>query len=212
MKNPFPLLQELISELERYGQTTSDLDLPAFAAWLHRRHEPPARAATLTPSHRVPQYLNTLPPLVQLVPLVVRLDHFTHAAAQQLLGDLPIAGMREFSVLALVSGGQTPTKSEIAANTQLELSTVTEVTRRLVQTGLVVEIADPKDRRARRLQITPAGQAVYAQGRNRVEQLSQYLYNPLTATEQGELHRLLSILNAVHSVQTLPAAEPGANR
>lgn len=212
MKNPLPILQELISELGRYAQTTPDLDLPAFAAWLHRRHEPPVPAAAVTPPHREPQYLNTLPPLLQLVPLVVRLDYFTHAAAQRLLVDLPIAGIREFSVLSLVSNGQTPTKSEIAANTQLELSTVTEVTRRLVQTGLVIEIADPRDRRARRLQITPAGQAVYTQGRIRVEQLSQYLYDPLTAPEQVELHRLLSLLNAVHSAQALPAAEPGASR
>jgi DNA-binding MarR family transcriptional regulator len=154
--------------------------------------------------HREPQYLNTLPASLQLVPLVVRLDYFTHVGAQQLFTGLPIAGIREFSVLALVTNHHTPTKSEIAANAQLELSTVTEVTRRLVQDGLVVEVADPKDRRARRLQITPAGQAVFTQGKIRLEQLSQHLYAPLTATEQAELHRLLSILNTVHSTQAVP--------
>jgi DNA-binding MarR family transcriptional regulator len=131
-------------------------------------------------------------------------DYFIHAAAQQQFAGLPIAGIREFSVLALTSNDQTPTKSEIAADAQLELSTVTEVTRRLVQAGLVREVADPKDRRARRLQITPAGQAVYAQSRARLEEVSQHLYDPLAAPEQTELHRLLSILNTVHSAA--PAA------
>ncbi|OGX82092.1 MarR family winged helix-turn-helix transcriptional regulator [Hymenobacter coccineus] len=210
MKNILPVLQQLISELERYAQATSEIDLAEFAAWLHQRHRPVGDLAgeAVVPLHREPQYLNTLPPLMQLVPLVTRLNYFTHAAAEQLLAGLPIAGIREFSVLSSILGGQTPTKSEIAANAQLELSTVTEVTRRLVQTGLVTEVPDPKDRRARRLKITPAGQAVHTQGKALVAQLSQYLYDPLTAAEQTELHRLLSVLNTVHSAQPLPSPPP----
>lgn len=207
MKTTLPVLQQLISELDRYAQTTPEIDLAGFAAWLHQRHRPAVSlaGAAAVPPHRVPQYLNTLPPLMQLVPLVVRLNYFTHAAAEQLLADLPLAGIREFSVLSSVSGGQTPTKSEIAANAQLELSTITEVTRRLVQLGLVTEVPDPKDRRARRLKITPAGQAVHTQGKARVALLSEYLYDPLTAAEQAELHRLLSVLNTVHSAQPVPS-------
>ncbi len=206
MKTILPVLQQLISELDRYAQTTPEIDLAGFAAWLHQRHRPAVGLAgePVVPPHREPQYLNTLPPLMQLVPLVMRLNYFTHAAAEQLLADLPLAGIREFSVLSSIFGGQTPTKSEVAANAQLELSTITEVTRRLMQLGLVTEVPDPKDRRARRLKITPAGQAVFTQGKARVAQLSQYLYDPLTAAEQAELHRLLSVLNTVHSAQSLP--------
>ena len=110
-------------------------------------------------------------------------------------------GIREFSVLALVSNGQTPAKSKTAANAQLERSTSTEITYQLVQTGLVVGVPAAKNWRARRLQITPAGQAAYAQEKARVEQLSQYFCDLLTAPEQTGLHQVLNVLNTEHFTQ-----------
>ena len=135
----------------------------------------------------------------------MRLIYFTQAAVAPLFADLPVPGLRECSVLGVAATGPAPTKSEIAATALIEFSTVTEVTRRLTKAGLLLETADAKDRRARRLQITPAGQRVYQETRTRLEQLSARLYGPLTDPDQEELRRLLRILNAVQSQQAASA-------
>lgn len=161
MADMLPVLKALIPELERYAQTTTEVELAGFSAWLNRRHAPRSAASTPAPVQQEPPYLNALSPRLQLLPLVVRLNYFTHSAIERLFADLPVPGLREFSVLGVASNREAPTKSEIAATALIEFSTVTEVTRRLIKAGLLLEVADPKDRRARRLKITAAGQDVY---------------------------------------------------
>ncbi len=199
MADTLHLLKALIPELERFAQTTTAAELPDFVAWLHQRHAPRPAAPDHAPVLQEPPYLNALSPRLQLLPLVVRLNYFTHAAIERLFADLPVPALREFSVLGVAANNGAPTKSEIAATALLEFSTVTEVTRRLVKAGLLLEVTDPQDRRARRLPITETGQRVYQEARERLEQLTKQLYDPLTQADQLELRRLLSILNAVHS-------------
>lgn len=135
------LVQELPPEVAAYAQTTDELDLAGFAAWLHRRTTA-AAPATLPPQG--PAFLNRLSLLTRLGPLVARLQHFAQLRAQQLLVDLePISNQRVFMVLAAITTNDTRTKSEIAATSLLELSTITEITRRLTQADLVGKMADP---------------------------------------------------------------------
>ena len=195
MLDSLALLQELLPELATYCQTAQAPQLNDFAAWLHRRTNAPTATAQLPPQE--PAFLNRLSPFVQLGPLVARVQHFSQLRAQQLLAAVqPITSQRDFVVLAFIVNSRTPTKSEIANNSLLELSTITEVTRRLTQAGLVVEVADAQDRRTRRLQATPAGQALFSVATAQMQQLHPYIYEPLSVPEQTELHRLLSIVNA----------------
>ncbi|MDJ0367482.1 MarR family transcriptional regulator [Hymenobacter sp. H14-R3] len=199
MNDAFALLQQLLPELATYAQTADNPQVADFAAWLHRRTALPAAPAAQLPPQE-PAFLNHLSPLTQLGPLVARLQHFTHLRAQQLLADLvPITSLRDFIVLAAITNQAAPTKSEIAATSLLEMSTITEISRRLVQAGLVTEVTDPQDRRTRRLQVAPAGRRLFDKATARMEQLSPDLYEALTAGEQAELRRLLSLVNAAHT-------------
>ena len=201
MKDVLAVVQELLPELAAYAQTTDQVDLAGFAAWLHRRTAPAAPTTPESFPHQEPAFLNRLSPLMQLGPLVARLQHFGQVRAQQLLADLePITNQRDFVVLATIAHNETPTKSEIAGISLLELSMITEITRRLTQAHLVEEVPDPQDRRTRRLQITPAGRQLLQEAFKRMAQLGPYVYEPLTPEEQVELRRLLSLVNTAHTV------------
>ena len=198
MNDALRLLQELIPELAAYSSATDTPQLADFAAWLHRRTMPTEPTEELSPQE--PAFLNRLSPMMQLGPLVARLHYFSQLRAQQLLADLePIATLRDFIVLAAIANNKAPTKSEIAATSLLELSTITEITRRLTQAGLVNEVPDVQDRRTRRLEPTPTGRGMLKIATQRIDQLSPYLYEPLTPPERAELRRLLSIVNAAHT-------------
>ena len=190
------LLQELLPELESYLNTTDDSRLDQFAAWLHRRTEPSEVSAEDQPLQE-PDYFKRLAPLAQLPPLINRINYFIQLRAQQLLADLdPVRTQRDFVVLASIVNNQAPTKSDIAAVSLLELSTITEITRRLTQAKLVEEVPDALDRRTRRLKATPKGEQLFKKATERMEQVAPAIYEPLTVAEQTEFRRLLRMVNA----------------
>lgn len=196
MVDSLALLQDLLPELAAYQQAApASATVADFAAWLHQRTAPAAPPAQLPPHE--PAYLNRLDPLMQLGPLVNRIQYFAHHHAQQLLDGLaPIGSLRDFIVLAAITNNQSPTKSEVAAMCLLELSTITEITRRLAKATLISEVLDAHDGRIRRLAPTAAGKVLLQQATARIEELHPYIYASLSASEQDELRRLLSKVNA----------------
>ncbi|UYZ61780.1 MarR family winged helix-turn-helix transcriptional regulator [Hymenobacter weizhouensis] len=200
MARDYTLLHTILDHLADYEGSTPEPTAAGFGAWLHAHTAPPEPGAEL-PYHAHPAYLNHMPPTHQLGPLLVRLSHFYHFHAQQALANLPITSIREFGVMAAIGFQGTHTKSEVAALNLLELSTVTEVTRRLVQAGLLQETPDATDRRVRRLYLTPTGQAALEQATTRMEQLTTQLFSPLPPPDQLQLLRLLSPLNDIHTTQ-----------
>lgn len=195
MTDSLALLQDLLPELAAYLPTAPAGTVADFAQWLHQRTA--AAPPLADPPAQEPAFLNRMDPLMQLGPLVSRLQYFSHQQAQQLLAGLvPGLSVREFIVLAAITNNQTPTKSEIASLCLLELSTITEVTRRLTQAGLISEVPDAHDRRIRRLATSPAGQHLWQQASVRLAPLYPSLYSALSASEQTELRRLLGKVNA----------------
>ncbi|QMW01440.1 MarR family winged helix-turn-helix transcriptional regulator [Spirosoma foliorum] len=197
------LLQELLPQLEAYVQATDKPQLNSFAAWLHRRTDSRELPADEHLTHE-PAYFRRLSPLTQLVPLANRIHYFTQLRAQQLLADLePIRTQRDYVVLAIIVNNETPTKSDIAAISLLEMSTITEITRRLTQANLVDEAPDALDRRTRRLKATSQGEQLYKTASGRMEQLAPDVYEPLSVPERAELRRLLTIVNNAHTADLL---------
>lgn len=200
MKIKLGIVQALLTELATYGATATEVTLPGFVAWLHQRLSPPPELPAPA-SPQVPAFLTRLPPVAQLGPLVYRVQYFSVTYAQRLLADLPLGDFREYIVLINFHGTGAPTRTEIATNSLLELSTITKVTHRMVRAGLLAEVPDPTDRRARRLQLTAAGEQVLVEARQRLLQLAPHIYEPLTPAERLELWRLLSLVNAHHTDQ-----------
>lgn len=69
--------------------------------------------------------------------------------------------------------------------------TVTEAIDKLERVGLVVRVADPDDRRVKRLAITPAGSAAIAAGEPLRRELVQEIFAVLDADECARLEEML---------------------
>lgn len=87
--------------------------------------------------------------------------------------------------------------SELARDHHVRMSAMTGLVDGLVSRGLVERCDDPRDRRAVRLLITPAGREEWAQVEARVADAARQLLAPLTSEQRERLHQALLDLAAL---------------
>ena len=97
----------------------------------------------------------------------------------------------QYAALTTVSTQPGIDQATLAGLIAYDRTTITGVVDRLEQKGLVVRQANSRDRRARLLQITEAGQQVLRGIEPAVEAAQQIMLRGLTADEAGEFLRLL---------------------
>lgn len=97
----------------------------------------------------------------------------------------------QVDVLRAVAHGDEPRIQEVAANLRLAPNTVSTLVRALAERGLVERRADPQDRRAVRLALTPLARRRIAAARShRVEILASHMAR-LDADDRDALHAAL---------------------
>jgi DNA-binding MarR family transcriptional regulator len=205
----YALLQQLVGRFAEYDRRTEHPSLAEFGTWLAARETAEPEPEVVDQERAQARYYDDLSPDMQPGALLGRLSHFAHRYAADILADLPVGSIREFGVLAAVGYHGQPNKTEVAYTNLLELSTVTEVTRRLTLAGLLQELADATDRRTRRLQLTAEGQQALKAATERMRQLNARMFGPLPAPEQGQLLHLLRVLNEAHTAQLFAAVSGG---
>lgn len=111
-------------------------------------------------------------------------------AAEQVLSDLP-GGARAHRLLAAVAQQPQPSQLALAEAAGLDRTVVTYLLDKLVAAGLVERQADPCDRRARRIVLTPSGTSRLAGFRGRLLEVDQQVFTALDAGEAAQLRLLL---------------------
>jgi DNA-binding MarR family transcriptional regulator len=111
----------------------------------------------------------------------------------------------QYAALAAISADPGIDQVTLAGVIAYDRTTITGVVDRLVQKGLVVRQASPRDRRARALQITDQGTTTLRAITPAVEQAQRIMLRGLTDTEAGELIRLLrKAIAAVNELSRAP--------
>ncbi|MGJ4945768.1 MarR family winged helix-turn-helix transcriptional regulator [Bradyrhizobium sp. HKCCYLS1011] len=97
----------------------------------------------------------------------------------------------QYAALAAIHANPGIDQITLAGLIAYDRTTITGVIDRLVQKGLVLRQASSRDRRARELQITEAGQQTFRAITPAVEAAQQIMLRGLTEMEARELVRLL---------------------
>lgn len=129
--------------------------------------------------------------LPQVMRALYRTDHTDP------LHQLPLAQLR--FVRALAAGERTP--SELAQEFRISLSSVTQISGRLEEAGIVERVVDEEDRRVRHLTLTKQGlRLITERNQSRIDRLTQALAT-MTDDERcaviTSLERLISAGNEV---------------
>jgi len=97
----------------------------------------------------------------------------------------------QYAALAAISSNPGVDQVTLAGVIAYDRTTITGVVDRLVQKGLLVRRASPRDRRARELHITEAGEKTLRAVTPAVEQAQRVMLRGLTEKEAREFMRLL---------------------
>lgn len=202
-KNTYAHIRQLISHWEQFEQEAKQLSLKSFALWLYQRENgaPEADLATLQASvGSNPDEAFYEPFLLETKIAIImgRLGRFGKNYAKKALQGLPVNNLDEFTLLAGVALLGKPAKSEIILFNFLEITTGTEVIRRLVKKGLVAEVADENDKRLKRLVVTPAGAQVRDRAMQQMQQVSRLMCGNMSETQKQQMLAELTQLDNLH--------------
>ena len=94
-------------------------------------------------------------------------------------------------VLLRLSGDDGQTQAQLARSQRVEAPTMCRMIDRLVRDGLVERHADPADRRATRVSLTPDGRDVAARGADVVDELESRAFADLDGPQAAALAAFL---------------------
>lgn len=140
---------ELVNLFEEFHNETGKDDVKEFSVWLNRKlHEPEkqkAKGITNVEDNRF------------IVWNIHRLSKYFRWYAKSFLNVNGLNSMDEYFFLVSINNRGTPAKNEVYKDTISELTTGTQMMKRLIDIGMVREIIDKKDKRIKRVELTAKG-------------------------------------------------------
>lgn len=172
---------------EFYNETGSD-NVSTFSVWLNRRlNAHPAKVAYIGDDNRM------------LVWLTHRLSKVFRWYAKDVLQANGLTSMDEYFFLVSINKMGTPSKTEVYADTITEINTGTQMMKRMIEAGLIEELADRQDKRVRRVTLTPKGKHTKENFFQQSVLDLKLKAGNLSETEKKELIRLLAYLEKFHT-------------
>jgi DNA-binding MarR family transcriptional regulator len=146
-----------------------------------------------------PAYAADLAMETRISVLIGRMGRFAKFYVKKALDGQPISTLDEFTFLATIRRAGTPTKTEVCVENITEITTGTEILRRMIKSGFVEEFTDEKDRRVKRLTLTPAGaQALYASFAQ-LRDVARIVAGRLTDEQKQQMMTMLDSLDHFHT-------------
>jgi DNA-binding MarR family transcriptional regulator len=114
-----------------------------------------------------------------------------------------------FALLVLQRRGEVA-MSELAADLNAPLSTVTGIGTRLARRGLIQRGRDPQDRRVWLMRLTPVGEALADRVRHQIDELIRKITSVLTEEEIQQVTQL--VFRVITALQQQPAVPEGPDQ
>jgi DNA-binding MarR family transcriptional regulator len=131
--------------------------------------------------------------------LIVLMSHYAKWYIKKVLRDSNLQTPDEFSFLITLMTYDSLSKSELITKQVMEKTSGTEVIRRLIRRGLVVESADDNDKRSIRVSITRSGREEILRILPLMSKVTRIVAGNLSSEEINTLSYLLKKLDYFHN-------------
>jgi len=131
--------------------------------------------------------------------LIVLMYHYAKGYIKKALRDSNLQTPDEFSFLITLMTYDNLTKSELITKQVMEKTSGSEVIRRLIKKGLIVEYADQKDKRSIRVSMTKTGREEILKMLPLMGKVSEIVVGNLSEEEINTLSYLLKKLDYFHN-------------
>jgi len=195
MSENIELIRQLLDFVQDFENEGGKADIKEFALFLRDKTilENPAN---LEHDFNLENYQNYKSyPEVEFSTLLTGLFRFAKFYIKKALSGTSIKTLDEFGFLATLLRNGSLLKNELINSHLLEISSGSEVLKRLINSGLVSESPDENDKRAKRVCITPLGIAELMESFKVMHKVSEIVIGNL---DKSELLNALTIFNKLH--------------
>ncbi len=196
----YDLLSEIIQHLEQFEKETEKVDLESFVLYL----KDSVLLSKYSDKNEIPDfkksenhdYKNFVE--VEFATLLTNMYRFAKHYLKKAFKESSFKTIDEFSFLATLIKEKSLLKSELINRHLLEISTGSEVLRRLIKEGLIYEYKDEDDGRAKRVALTPQGYNEVTTAFNEMYKVAQIVKGNLFEEELRDAVIILKKLSFFH--------------
>ncbi|MFO7933630.1 MAG: MarR family winged helix-turn-helix transcriptional regulator [Bacteroidales bacterium] len=206
MYSSYLILKDIIDLLAIYeNEEPEHIDLESFTEWmisriketpdLNKRYEKTKPGAGYTGQF---DYIKNLDEKSRFLECISRISRLHDFYIRKYLEELPVNSRLEFLFLSTVGLMDRAKKTDLINIHIVEYTTGMDTIRRLVDNGLLQELADTNDRRAKLLTLTAEGKRVLAKANQRLE-VERNMFLACTSYNKWKKHLpVLEEINELH--------------
>ncbi len=198
MSEQIKLIKELIDYVESYKVEVGNSDIKEFSVYLRDKvlcTEPKAAE----PEPETLDYMKYKDyPEVEFSTLLTSLYRFARHYVKKAFTSSSIKTLDEFGFLATLLKEKSLLKNELITRHIMEMSSGSEILKRLIKNNLVYEYPDARDKRAKRVSLTEKGFQEVVNAFNDMHKVSEIVIGNLSQTEITEAITVLNKLNFYH--------------
>lgn len=198
MPESIKLIKELISYVDNYQKEVGNSNIKEFSSYLNDRlsnHQPPNTESAFD-KNNFQEYKSYQE--VEFSTLLTNLYRFAKHYIKKAFLETEINTIDEFGFLASLLRQESLLKKELINQHLLETSSGSEILKRLLKNGLVQEIPDKKDKRAKRVSITSKGRTTIISAFDDMHKVSQIIIGNLNGEELNQALNIMNKLSFFH--------------
>jgi len=198
MSNNIFLLKQLLDYLEIYDKQVGNGNLKEFSIFLKDKviNNEPANQGSDFKADKFEAYKSF--PEIEFSTLLTGLFRFAKHYVKKAFVGTSLRTLDDFGFLATLLREKSLLKNELIKAHMLEISSGSEILKRLIRNGLVEEVRDEHDKRARRVSLTQKGVSEIMSAFGAMHKVSEIVIGNLTSGELTEVLFAFNKLNYFH--------------
>ncbi|WP_057953397.1 MarR family winged helix-turn-helix transcriptional regulator [Salinivirga cyanobacteriivorans] len=207
MKGKYEIIKQIIDLWEKFeDESVGENSLLNFSKWMTNQiHEELIEDVELEPKDEKnaiteqSQYIETLDTRTRFEEYIIRIARFEEFYIKKYLTDLPINSRLEYTFLYTIDRYGESRKTGLINTHLVEYTTGMDTISRLMKNGLLYDIQDPKDKRAKLLKLTKKGQEVLEAANKKVTE-SRNMF--LACVNPNKWKKILPVLREIEEFHT----------
>lgn len=198
MSEDIDLIRQLMDYVESYEKEHHNSDIQEFSVFLSN-HVTGMSADSRKPEPEKGDFKNYKKYRdVEFSTGLTTLFRFAKLYSKKAFANTSFKTIDEYGFLASLFKDKSLLKSELIQMHMLEISSGSEIIKRLIRSGLVYEYADENDKRARRIALTEKGEKEIVMAFNEMHQVSEIVIGNLSEDELNDALAIFRKLTYFH--------------
>lgn len=191
------LLRQLIDHVEEYEHIHENSDIKEFSLYLKDKVIMDEETSSTKYDKSKFRDFKSFPE-VEFSTLITNLNRFAKHYMKKAFHDSKINTLDEFGFLATLLREESLLKNELINRHLLEISSGSEIIKRLIKNGLIQEMPDENDKRAKRVSLTQIGKIEIFESFDEMHKVSEIIIGNLKPDEIRDALGVFNKLNYFH--------------